>query len=170
MKIRELGNLVILLLVLSGCIGIQFGEDEAKEPQTVGISTDTNDVINPTAEESSRTGQAIAGDSIDLNPYFTVQLNNSINANLSGITLNVEAGEDSERFLWVDANALADTGLYVPLSTSITNQSVYVVLKGSSGEVRERHVVPLPNCDASISNCNRIVVQLTNEKYQELVR
>lgn len=170
MKFNRLAHLFILLLVLSSCIGIQFGEEKGDDQQTVGTSSDSNGVIDPTAAESAATGEMITGDSVDLVPYFTLKINNPINANLSGITLNVEAGESLERFLWIDASALGESGLYVPLSSSITDNSVFVILKGSNGEIRERHVIPLPNCDFNISNCNKIVVQITQEKYQELVR
>ena len=161
-------QIFLFSLLVSGCVGVEFGDDEGSESSTGNTS---REVQGPQNTQSISIANNIEGDSIDLLPYIILDVLNPDRKNLSGVTIDLGSGENIKTFAQVSSKLASEESIVLKLPTNIINNSIYITIKGSKGSVREKHLIPLASCQQSGGNdCNKIVVSVDEIKYQELVQ
>jgi hypothetical protein len=161
-------QIFLFLLILSGCVGVEFGDDEGPGSSTGSTS---REVQGPQSTQSISIANNISGDSVDLLPYIIFDVLNPDQKNLSGITIDLGSGENIKTFAQVSSKLASEESIVLKLPTNIINNSIYITIKGSKGSIREKHLIPLASCQQSEGNdCNKIVVSVDEIKYQELVQ
>lgn len=172
MKLIVLIHIFIVLAVLSGCIGVnltgeqtgQTNDQEKNDSSSSAVNTENPETQDDLAPET------FIGDTVDLLPYVVFKVSNSVQQDLSGVWADLAAGETRKTFSSVALSLASETGLLIKLPTNITNNSLYVTLKNSGNSITETHLIPLVNCGENNSNCNKVVVEINNSKYQELMK
>tara|TARA_B100000886_G_scaffold310324_1_gene245018 strand:- start:135 stop:593 length:459 start_codon:yes stop_codon:yes gene_type:complete len=121
--------------------------------------------------DSAGVAAQMEGEAIDLTPSLDFHLVNHTNNSLDEITVELGSGEDISTFSQIRASFAQGKKISMKLPTNVISNSVYATVIGPSGKYRERHAVPIYNCnEQSDEECNKIVVVIDGPRLQELIK
>jgi len=169
MNMIKLINIILPAFVLMSCIGVNLGGDTTEGGNESKVQTANSPSGSEDPASTDNISAAYVGETVDLLPYVVFKVNNAVGGDLSGLWADIASGESRKVFSSVSLKLASESGLLIKLPTNITDNSLFVTLKGESGQTfNETHLIPLVNCGAVDSNCNKVIVEIDNYKYQGL--
>ena len=99
---RRLVSCSFLVFVLSGCMGIEFGE-EAPASNNSSEQNKTSTSSTGGIATNGVSAQNISGESVQLEPYFSFYLKNESPTSLSGVSVKLLAGTAQTQFAHISA-------------------------------------------------------------------
>ena len=128
--------LLLTAVVLTGCLGISFDEDEesntASSSNSRSMGQSVNGYISP---------QNIEGNSVSLEPYFSFYLKNESGASLNGYSVRLLAGTAQTQFAHISASLASSSPVEINIPSFIVDNTVYILIEGDGTRVFERHQI-----------------------------
>ena len=137
---RHFAAFCFLAIFLTGCMGIEFGE----ETPTSNTTSEQNKTSNAATDNTATSGvsaQNISGDTVQLEPYFSFFLKNESSTSLSGVSVKLLAGTAQTQFAHINAILANRSPVVVNVPSFIVDNTVYVVIESGSGTTIERHQI-----------------------------
>ena len=151
---------------MSGCMEVKLGEEDNSNPAL--NSPNEKEVEQGMSDPTLIAGAFDDSAGLDLNAYTLFSVRNDSDKDLRSIFIDLSSGENSKIFASIDANYASTETLALMMPSNIVDNKFCYPCR-PKGKIREIHYVPNQSCvDSGGLDCNKLIIGIDENKYQEL--